>query len=151
MQVPIQQNFKIDPTDTFYTTLWSGASSGDEALVPISWTSLEYDMDEAFYDEIKKTIDFIEILVAVWRYVSPIVSLWLILVSGVTLYVRRALDRRLVDGDRYAMEAVQNNSRAMQSFSDKNLVSALKKKNSELDPNQTDAAPASATKVAFAV
>lgn len=151
MRVPIQQNFKIDPTDTFYTTLWSGASSGDEALVPISWTSLEYDMDEAFYDEIKETIDFIEILVAVWRYVSPIVSLCLILVSGVTLYVRRALDRRLIDGDRYAMEAVQNNSRAMQSFSDKNLVSALKKKNSELDPNQTDAAPASATKVAFAV
>ena len=75
----------------------------------------------------------------------------LILVCGVTLYVRRALNRRLIDSDRYAMEAVQNNSRAMQSFSDKNLVSALKKKNSDLAPNQTDAAPASATKVAFAV
>jgi len=90
MRVPIQQNFKIAPTDIFYSTLWSGASSEDEVHVPISWTSLEYDMDEEFYTKIKDTIDFIEILFATWRYICPVLSCVLILLSGVTLYVRRA-------------------------------------------------------------
>jgi hypothetical protein len=151
MRVPIQQNFKIAPTDIFYSTLWSGASSEDEVHVPISWTSLEYDMDEEFYTKIKDTIDFIEILFATWRYICPVLSCVLILLSGVTLYVRRALDRRLVDSDRYAMEAMKDNSQAMQTFYDKNIVSALKKKNFELAADETDVAPAAAPKVAFSV
>jgi len=49
------------------------------------------------------------------------------------------------------MEAMKDNSQAMQTFSDKNIVSALKKKNFELAADETDVAPAAAPKVAFSV
>lgn len=132
MRVPIQQNFKIEPTDVFFTTLWSGASPGDDVYVPISWISLEYDMDEAFYESIKDTVTHFELLVATWTYICPAICAMGILISAVTLYVRRALRRRLVDNERYERESTRDESRAIGSFKEKGFVQALKKKDTEL-------------------
>jgi len=131
MRVPIQQNFKIERTDVFYPTLWSSAA-GEEVFVPISWTSLEYDMSEEFYTSIKDTITHIELLVATWTYICPAICFMGLLVSGVKLYVHRALNRRLLDDEQYAKDCARDESRDIGSFRDKHVVQSLKTKDREL-------------------
>lgn len=146
MRVPIQQNFKIDRTDLFFTTLWSGAAMGDHFYVPISWTSLEYDVGDDVYDSIKDTVTHIELLVATWTYICPALCFMGILFSAVTLYVRRALNRRLVDNDRRERETTRDDSHAIGSYREKTLVSSLRKKHAELldeSSQRSDEAPAS--------
>jgi hypothetical protein len=144
MRVPIQQNFKIEPTDVFYKTLWQ-SGSGSEVFVPITWTSLEYDMSKDFYTSIEDTITHIELLVVTWTYICPAICFMGILFSGVKLYVRSALNRRLVDDAQFAKDASRDESRALGSFRDKNLVQGLKTKDEELLAATRSDAPASAT------
>lgn len=151
MRVPIQQNFKIEPTDLFYSSLWNGATQGDEVHVPISWTLLEYDVGDEVYDSIKDTITHVELLAATWTYVCPAICFMGILFSGVTLYVRQALNRRLVDNERRELEATRDDSRAIGSFREKTTVPTLRKKHAELlerdASSRSDEAPACANAV----
>ena len=151
MRVPIQQNFKIEPTDVFYSSLWSGAARDDEVHVPIAWTLLEYDVGDEVYDSIKDTITHVELLVATWTYICPAICFMGILFSGVTLYVRRALNRRLVDEERRERETTRDDSRAIGSFREKSTVPTLRKKHAELldraAASRSDEAPACATAV----
>ena len=124
MRVPIQQNFKIEPTDVFPRRL--GSSPGDDVYVPISWMSLEYDMDDSFYESIKDTVTHIELLVATWT--CPAICAMGIVLSRIMLYIRRALRRRLVDNERYERDITRDDSRAIGSFKEKGLVQALKKR-----------------------
>ena len=131
MRVPIQPNYKIQPTDVFYRTLWTSASGGAVHL-PIAWTSLEYDMTEDFYTSIKDTITHIELLVATWTYICPSICAMGLLLSGVKLYVRRVLNRRLLDENQYMKDCTRDDSRAIESFSEKHVVQDLKAKDGKL-------------------
>lgn len=131
MRVPIQPNYKIQPTDVFYTTLWKSAGGGDVHF-PIAWTSLEYDMTDEFYTSIKDTITHIELLVATWTYICPAICVMGLLLSGVKLYVRRVLNRRLLDEDQYVKDCARDDSRAIGSFSDKHVVQGLKSRDGKL-------------------
>ena len=140
MSVPIQQNFKIEPTDTFFATLWTGTADGGRFYAPISWSALSYDMPEDFYKSIRDTVNHIELLVATWTYICPAICLMGILFSGIQLYIRRTLNRRLMDQSRYEVEAVRSDSKAIGSFCDKSLVSTLKKQSKDAFPRSRDRA-----------
>lgn len=145
MSVPIQQNFKIEPTDTFFATLWTGTAADGGFYAPISWTVLSYDMPEDFYKSIRDTVNHIQLLVATWTYICPAICVMGILFSGVHLYIRRTLNRRLMDQSRYEVEAVRSDSKAIGSFCDKSLVSTLKMQNKDAlsqSRDRSDNAPA---------
>ena len=127
MKMPLQQNFKIEPTDTFYQSIWQPPVSSVESFaglhLPICHLHLSYIMPESFFNKIADTINHITVMTVIYLYVMPAISVCFIAYSAVTLYVRHQLARTptLSEND-YNKRATSSTSKAIGSFNDASFI-----------------------------
>jgi hypothetical protein len=127
MKVPLQQNFKIEPTDTFYQSIWQPPESSIESTaglhLPICYLQLSYTMPDSFFNKIADTINHITMMTVVYLYVMPAISVCFIAYSALTLYVRHQLARTptLSEND-YKKRATSSASKAIGSFHDASFL-----------------------------
>jgi len=132
MKVPLQQNFKIEPTDTFYQSVWQPPASSVESTaglhLPICHLQLSYSMPESFFNKIADTINHITMMTVVYLYVMPAISVCFIAYAALTLYVRHQLARTptLSESD-YKKRATSSASKAIGSFHDASFILGGKK------------------------